>query len=353
MRLRSVLCVVLWVGCFPRKPIEGNQSGPSDDSGGPVGDEADADTDTDTDADTDTDTGSSTAPDKDGDGYGTDEDCNDADSDINPGADEIWYDGVDSDCDGHSDYDRDGDGHDSDEYEGADCNDGNEAVHPGAAESSDDLDNDCDEYVDEDDVSLGDVIINEVMANPKSTDSGYEWLELANTSELYKEVHLAGWEINIETSTSLYEFYISPEADLRLQYNEPLVLCEDRSYFEAVSDVSCDYEYGTNDNGLEDSSHGPAVCDGATITNEYGVITVLLDGTQMDMIEYDSDDGWPLSSGHSFQLDPEKADHQDNDDPGSWCLAGDKDEWDSNGNLGTPGEGNRSCESSVSAVSGG
>ena len=57
-------------------------------------------------------------------GYITDAtDCNDADGSVNPDATETWYDGVDADCDGASDYDADGDGVDSDEHSGTDCDD--------------------------------------------------------------------------------------------------------------------------------------------------------------------------------------------------------------------------------------
>ncbi len=79
-------------------------------------------------------------PDSDGDGFGYAEgaisaceqpedfvadstDCNDSDAEVNPDATETWYDGVDQDCDGASDYDQDGDGHDSDDYGGDDCDD--------------------------------------------------------------------------------------------------------------------------------------------------------------------------------------------------------------------------------------
>ena len=81
--------------------------------------------------------------DGDADGYGTssisqescvlplgysenDEDCNDSDHDVNPLADEIWYDGIDQDCDDLSDYDQDGDGYDSDLFSGLDCDDEDE-----------------------------------------------------------------------------------------------------------------------------------------------------------------------------------------------------------------------------------
>ena len=41
------------------------------------------------------------------------QDCDDSDGAVNPDADEVWYDGVDQNCDGKSDFDQDGDGHDS------------------------------------------------------------------------------------------------------------------------------------------------------------------------------------------------------------------------------------------------
>ena len=96
--------------------------------------------------------------DDDGDGYGDADpageveagsDCDDADASVNPAATETWYDGVDSDCDGLSDYDADLDGFDSDAFGGDDCDDAEAAVNPDADEVCiDGIDNDCDGVVD-------------------------------------------------------------------------------------------------------------------------------------------------------------------------------------------------------------
>ena len=60
-------------------------------------------------------------------------DCDDNNSAARPNATETWYDGVDQDCDGESDYDADMDGFDALELGGLDCDDTDAAV--GRAES--------------------------------------------------------------------------------------------------------------------------------------------------------------------------------------------------------------------------
>jgi len=110
------------------------------------------------------------AVDDDGDGFSADEDCDDEDDQIGPGAEEIC-DGIDNNCDGqidegvtatfYADTDGDGFGDESSPTEscseptgyvgtGNDCDDSDAETYPGAAERCDELDNDCDGTIDED-----------------------------------------------------------------------------------------------------------------------------------------------------------------------------------------------------------
>ena len=112
--------------------------------------------------------------DDDNDGYIASEDCDDSNTEISPGATEIWYDGIDSDCLGDDDYDADKDGYVSQEHvglgtlgvstagllPGGDCDDANDIVHPGAPDGFyDGVDSDCggeDDYDADGDGSVSD-----------------------------------------------------------------------------------------------------------------------------------------------------------------------------------------------------
>ncbi|MCK6530424.1 hypothetical protein L6R50_23660 [Myxococcota bacterium] len=94
-----------------------------------------------------------TCEDGDGDLYGTDggagtclgPDCDDGDGAVHPGAAEVCN-GVDEDCDGTVDdgFDLDADGYTTCE---GDCDDADPSRHPGAAEACDGIDGDCDGVV--------------------------------------------------------------------------------------------------------------------------------------------------------------------------------------------------------------
>ncbi|MFH1462936.1 MAG: MopE-related protein [Pseudomonadota bacterium] len=116
--------------------------------------------------------------DMDSDGFPASVDCDDTDAAVHPGATEAC-DGVDNDCDGqideagavgeqtwYPDQDEDGYGDAADAQaacdapsgtisDGTDCDDGDDAVHPGADEHCDGVDEDCDGAVDEEAVDLG------------------------------------------------------------------------------------------------------------------------------------------------------------------------------------------------------
>ena len=109
--------------------------------------------------DNDCDSGVDEGHDGDGDTFPSCFDCDDGNPATNPGALEIPCDGVDNDCDGAIDIDdgmdndQDGDGATCD----VDCDDAEPARYPGAAESCDTLDSDCDgSLVDEFDDCDGD-----------------------------------------------------------------------------------------------------------------------------------------------------------------------------------------------------
>ncbi|HOX43618.1 MAG TPA: C25 family cysteine peptidase [Myxococcota bacterium] len=76
------------------------------------------------------------------------DDCDDADPDVHPGAEDPCEDGLDQDCDGQDRIcpcrDADQDGHQAADCGGDDCDDGDAGAHPGADElCGDGLDQDC------------------------------------------------------------------------------------------------------------------------------------------------------------------------------------------------------------------
>jgi|GEM_PF-6909006 len=106
-------------------------------------------------------------------------DCNDSDATIYTGAYDQFYDGVDTDCDGLSDFDADLDGDDSELYGGTDCDDSDATIYAGAPELQDGKDNDCNGYAEDDDTD-GDGITSETElllgTDPNSGDTDSDGL---------------------------------------------------------------------------------------------------------------------------------------------------------------------------------
>ena len=84
------------------------------------------------------------AVDVDGDGVLAATDCDDTNATVYPGAQDTWYDGIDSDCAGNDDFDQDGDGHQVTSAGGDDCLDTDATAYTGATEVwYDGVDQDC------------------------------------------------------------------------------------------------------------------------------------------------------------------------------------------------------------------
>ncbi len=172
--------VLATTGCSP-----GPSCGEDDDSAPPCDDDTDGDDDSVGDDDTAGDDDDSAGPlDEDGDGYLADEDCDDADPLIHPGAEEAACDEVDNDCNGLADdddpacdfADLDGDGWAVAE---GDCDDYEAAIYPGADEACNGIDDDCDGVVPTDELDQdgdawsecqGDCDDTDPAANPDATE---------------------------------------------------------------------------------------------------------------------------------------------------------------------------------------
>jgi hypothetical protein len=265
-------------------------------------------------------------------------DCEDDDLETNPGADEVWYDGVDGDCQSGNDYDADGDGYVHEDYDayaaGAaqdidDCDDDDPDRNPGADEVHDNgADENCDGY---DPVALtaiaaGDLVITELMIAPAAVDdSTGEWVEVYNRSGL---------------DVDLLDLRVREGGVGHIDILDPLVLPADAWMIFARSGDSArngglptdaliyDYTAAGAALGFRDTSDDVYLSNG-----DESVI--------FDSLSYDVDAGWPVTSGASMSLSARAIDADLGDAPTAWCPAVDPY---GDGDLGTPGAANPSCE---------
>lgn len=261
------------------------------------------------------------SPDQDGDGSEAVEvggpDCDDFDSAIGPGREELWYDGIDSDCSGGSDFDQDGDGVDRNP-EGGDCDDLDPTVLPGAEELVDVLDNDCDGWVDEDALRPGDLLVTEIMADPVAVfDTSGEWFEVTNKTD--RTLNLRNWQF---TDFAGDEFVVA--GDLVINPGGRLTLAIEEDYF-LNGGVEPNYVYPRS---------------GFDLGNTTDTIAAVVDGNVVALVEYDV--RWALDAGAAMQLDPFFETTSAASIGTYWCSAIDEL---NGGDRGTPGSANAYCTS--------
>ena len=226
-------------------------------------------------------------------------DCADNDDQVHPDMIDTWYDGVDSDCDNHSDFDADDDGVASDQYGGTDCDDTDPSINPSKPELLDGIDQDCDILVDEDYFVDGDLIICEVMLDPSA--AGGQYVELYNDSP--RSYEILGLTLNNEGIGTVFS------SDIVLT-GETRVWCAD----------------------MDPSVNGGVNCDGVLSGPLVsGLFEVLVGQRVLDDVDTT---GWAIPAGAAIELSSDALDHEDNDLEAAWCAP---PEALANGDLGNPG----------------
>ena len=163
------------------------------------------------------------------------------------------------------------------------------------------------------------LFISEFMVNPAEADDNKgEWIELTNGG--FKTVNLNGLMIADNAKEAVIE------GDILIEGSQSIVL--------GRSDDP------TLNGGIDNVAY---VISGINLNNgDDAVILKDIDGTELDRIDYNEDEGWFLSAGVAMQLDPEQASGPgEHNDPSLWCPA----PIDYGlGDFGSPGAFNPPCD---------
>ncbi len=278
-----------------------------------------------------------------------DTDCDDTRADVYPGADELC-DADDNDCDTvvdedtvddptwYGDSDSDGAGDPDDTIvscpqpsgyvaDADDCDPSDGTVFPGASETEDLVDQDCDDAVDEGFRAVGELVFTEVMATPSGDIPDEQWFELQNVAG--KDVALDGLSLFADVGGIVV---VAPEGWV-LADGELLVFCHDAT----VLGTDCDYVYGSDVHAS--SGLGSTFAVDLALGDSFGALAILGNtGTIIDVVQWTPGSAdWPeIAQDTSWVLDPSAVDEALNDDGANWCYPLVTDVFGA-GDYGTPG----------------
>ncbi len=196
------------------------------------------------------------------------------------------------------------------------CDDGNQKPGDGCGA-------DCKKEVVGGSVSVGDLVVSEIMANGNGGNGDLgEWFEISNVSN--KNLDLNGLSITGKSSDTPIVVSVS----IPIKPGQALV-------FAPSSDVT------------KNGGHTPAVTYTQSkfpLANDADTITINLGTTVIDTVSYDTSSAgkWPfVTAGKALQLSASKLDAGANDAKDNWCYAGKT--FGGLGDLGSPSAPNAVC----------
>jgi hypothetical protein len=165
----------------------------------------------------------------------------------------------------------------------------------------------------------GELVITELMADPQAvTDAEGEWFELFNPTGAALELQRCEIDDGAKTTHPIEaSLIIAPAAYVTFARSTQVGFSPDR-----VASFS-----------LSNSADHLALRCGAV---------------EIDRVDYDAAQGFPIVAGASASLDPSQLDGRANDAASAWCAA----RLSFGSDLGTPGRANPSCSSEADAGSG-
>ena len=208
-------------------------------------------------------------------------DCDDTDATVNPGAVEVWYDGLDADCAGDSDYDADADGFDSDAHSGTDCDDTDASVYVGAADAwYDGVDSDCAGNSDFDADADGDDAVEHGGgdcddADPTRASTFAEtWYDGLDADCLGDD------DFDADGDGHQHDGYGGDDCD---DTDPDVFPGQTEEYYDGI-DANCDgaSDFDADGDGFDSDAHGGADCDDADEAVSPDAVEVWYDGVDGD-----------------------------------------------------------------------